>query len=195
MASSSTGRIRDPQRRERILTAAATLISTKGYATVNLKEIGAAAGIVGSGIYRHFDSKAAILVALFDEVVDHLVAGAEEAVTQASDLQATLTTLIDGHVRFVLDSRVLCQVYVREADSLPDSDQLRLRWKQRHYVSLWEAALNGLRPDLTEENVKVLVRAAIAVIHSVLTSPPSMEDSALATLLAEAARRVLGISS
>ena len=62
--------VRDPDRRERILRAAAELIAQRGYLGVNLADIGTAAGIVGSGIYRHFDSKAAILVEMFDRVVD-----------------------------------------------------------------------------------------------------------------------------
>lgn len=59
-------RRRDPDRAERILAAAARLIASRGFHGVGMAEIGAEAGIVGSGIYRHFPSKEAILVALLD---------------------------------------------------------------------------------------------------------------------------------
>jgi AcrR family transcriptional regulator len=59
-------RTRDPERKERILAAAADLIAQKGYHAVSIAEIGAAAGIIGSGIYRHFESKSSVLVDLFD---------------------------------------------------------------------------------------------------------------------------------
>jgi AcrR family transcriptional regulator len=59
---------------ERILAAAADLIARKGYHAVSIAEIGAAAGITGSGIYRHFDSKSSVLVDLFDRVIDGLLA-------------------------------------------------------------------------------------------------------------------------
>ena len=59
-------RTRDPERKERILAAAADLIAHKGYHAVSIAEIGAAAGITGSGIYRHFESKSSVLVDLFD---------------------------------------------------------------------------------------------------------------------------------
>jgi AcrR family transcriptional regulator len=65
-------RVRDPERREKILRAAAELFAGRGYHAVSLADIGAAAGIVGSGVYRHFASKAAILVALFDEFTGRL---------------------------------------------------------------------------------------------------------------------------
>ena len=66
-------RRRDPERRARILRAAADLASRRGFTTVSLADIGAEAGIVGSGIYRHFGSKASILVALLDQVMDRLM--------------------------------------------------------------------------------------------------------------------------
>ena len=44
-----------------------------------MADIGAEAGIVGSGIYRHFDSKTAILVAMADRVMDRLMAGARRS--------------------------------------------------------------------------------------------------------------------
>ncbi|WP_225920724.1 TetR/AcrR family transcriptional regulator [Pseudonocardia oceani] len=66
----SRGR-RDPDRKARILEAAGALIVRSGYHRVAMADIGAV-GIVGSGIYRHFDSKAAILAALLQEVLDEL---------------------------------------------------------------------------------------------------------------------------
>src|ERR1700757_2914572 len=68
----------DPERKERILAAAADLIAQKGYHAVSIAEIGAAAGITGSGIYRHFESKSAVLVALFDRVIDDLLREEQE---------------------------------------------------------------------------------------------------------------------
>src|SRR5690349_2366764 len=57
-------RRRDPARKERILVAAAALGAARGFDAISMADIGAEAGIVGSGIYRHFDSKTAILVAM-----------------------------------------------------------------------------------------------------------------------------------
>jgi AcrR family transcriptional regulator len=65
-----TVRTRDPARKERILAAAADLVASSGYHAVSMADIGAAAGITGSGIYRHFASKSALLVALFDQAID-----------------------------------------------------------------------------------------------------------------------------
>ena len=71
-------RARDPDRREKILAAAGEQFARRGYHAASLAEIGSAAGIVGSGVYRHFTSKSAILVALLEQVMDRLLAEADD---------------------------------------------------------------------------------------------------------------------
>ena len=53
--------------------AAAALGARRGFDAISMADIGAEAGIVGSGVYRHFDSKTAILVAMADRVMDRLM--------------------------------------------------------------------------------------------------------------------------
>ena len=48
-------------RREEILDAAAGLFADRGYHGVSIDDIGAAVGMSGPGIYRHFASKEDIL--------------------------------------------------------------------------------------------------------------------------------------
>ena len=194
MTKMAGSRVRDPERRERILDAAAELISRHGFLSVSLSDIGSAAGIVGSGIYRHFDSKGAILVEMFDRVVDQLIANAEESFALSPDPQSTLGILVNGQVELVLRRRALCQVYVRESRNLPDSDQLRLRWKQRHYVALCEDTLCTVRPSVSHELSKVIVGAAISSIHSVLSFSSGLGEAELADTLRDSACRVLQVA-
>jgi AcrR family transcriptional regulator len=187
--------VRDPARRERILGVAVDLIAGRGYPGVSMGDIGTAAGIVGSGIYRHFDSKVAILVELFDQVVDRLVADAERLLQESRSLESTLAALVAGQVRFAMEERALCQIYVQESRHLPDNDSRRLRWKQRHYVDLWQDLLGSVHPDLTPEQGKVLVHAAIAAAQSTLRFHSPVEDDELAELLQAAACRALRIDA
>ena len=189
------GRIRDPERRERILAAAAELIAQRGYQGVNTADIGDAAGIVGSGIYRHFENKVAILVALFDRVVDRLTADAEATLRSTDDPMVTLAELVRGHVQFTMQERRLCQVYVQESRNLPPGDSRRLRWKQRHYVDLWQDVLSSVHPDSNPEVGHATVLAAIAGIHSVLNYRSRLPADQLAELTAALAWRTLGLES
>src|ERR1700727_3904910 len=86
-------RVRDPDRKERILAAAATLGARRGFDAISMADIGAEAGIVGSGIYRHFDSKTAILVAMADRVMDRLVTRAAEILAACPDDRLSLSML------------------------------------------------------------------------------------------------------
>ena len=180
-------RRRDPLRRQRILTAAAELVAERGYHDVGMADIGAAAGITGPAIYRHFDGKSAVLVAMFDHVIDDLSREASEIVATGGDALATLRGLIQTQVRFVLRDRTLAQVYHNEVANLPEEDRHRLRRKQRLYIEEWVHVLAQLRPDAGDATVRALVHAAVGAIQSVLFYRSGLADDQLAGLMSSVA--------
>ncbi|NKQ55456.1 TetR/AcrR family transcriptional regulator [Amycolatopsis sp. K13G38] len=186
---------RDPERKARILRAAAELISRNGYHTVGMADIGRAAGIVGSGIYRHFDSKSAILAELLEQVMDRLTAAASSIVEDAADDRGAVSDLVRNHVRVAIHDRRILQVYHREARNLPDKDLRKLRRAQRHYIEDWVAAVAPLRPGLADGEVRVLVHAAIGSIQSILFFNSGLPEAELAELLARAAHACLGVDA
>lgn len=158
-----------PSRREALLTAAASLFRERGYAAVNMQDLGAAAGIVGSGIYRHFESKVAILAELTNGVLDGLVDGARRIRTEhAHDPAAALRALVDFHLDFALDQSDLIAVYLGEERNLSEADRRRGRRKQRTYLGEWTGVLASLRPDLPADEVPLVVEAAVSLLHSVV---------------------------
>lgn len=187
----ATPRTRDPARKERILGAAADLVARNGYHSVSMAEIGASAGITGSGIYRHFESKSAVLVALFDRVIDALLADSQRIVHEIGDLRAALVRLIAGQVEFVVAARELAQVYHNEIHNLPDDDRRRLRRKQRMYVEEWVHVLGEMRPELTDAESRALVHMAIGAIQSPLFYRSGLAEDRLRALLAASAQAVL----
>jgi AcrR family transcriptional regulator len=190
--SAVPGRTRDPARKERILAAAADLVARNGYHAVSMADIGAAAGITGAGIYRHFESKSAVLVALFDRVIDGLLRDEQQIVNQVTDLRAALLRLIAGQVEFVVANRELAQVYHNEINNLPEEDSRRLRRKQRLYLEEWVHLLDELHEDLTDTEARVIVHAAIGAIQSTLFHTNSLPEDRLRSLLTDAACAVLG---
>ncbi len=158
-------RRRDPERRQRILAAAAGLVAERGYHEVAMSDIGAAAGIVGSGIYRHFDGKSAVLVALFDRVIDDLTRDSGEILARGRGPSQTLAELIDAHVRIVLEDRTLMRVYHTEIANLPADDSHRLRRKQRLYIEEWVHVLELLRPEADDAALRSLRGALDALLR------------------------------
>jgi AcrR family transcriptional regulator len=188
---SESVRTRDPDRRERILRAAAELVAERGFHAVSMADIGAASGIVGSGVYRHFDSKSAVLVALLDEGMERLLAGAAAAVGSGRPDAEVLDELVRDQVRFAVDEALLVRLWLREVQTLPDGDQRRLRRLQRHYVEEWVHTLRELRPELTDADARARVHVAIGAIQSAATWNAGVPRGPLTELLIECARRCL----
>ena len=167
MSTAELARARDPDRREKILRAAGEQFARRGYHAVSLADIGAAAGIVGSGIYRHFTSKSAILVALLDQVMGRLIDEAGQILATEPDAGRQLEALIQGQAAFAVDDRYLVRLWQREVHVLPEADRRRLRRLQRLYVEEWVHLLAELRPGLGDGQARALVHAAIGAIQSV----------------------------
>jgi AcrR family transcriptional regulator len=188
-------RTRDPARKQTILRAAAELLAHNGFHAVSMADIGERAGITGSAIYRHFDSKSAILVALFEEIIDDLLEDGRRSVEAATDLEHALEDLIAGQVDFVVGKRVLAQVYHNEIQNLPHDDQVRLRRKQRLYIEEWVHLLGELVPGRDENVLRTLAHTAIGAIQSVLFHQVLLAEPALRGLLRDAAHAVLRLES
>jgi AcrR family transcriptional regulator len=188
---SESVRTRDPDRRERILRAAAELVAERGFHAVSMADIGAASGIVGSGVYRHFDSKSAVLAALLDEGMERLLAGAAEAVGSGRPDPEVLDELVRDQVRFAVDEALLVRLWLREVQTLPDGDQRRLRRLQRHYVEEWVHTLRELRPELPDADARARVHVAIGAIQSAATWNAGVPRGPLIDLLTECAQRCL----
>lgn len=186
-------RQRDPDRKARILAAAADLAARRGFHTIAMADIGAEAGIVGSGIYRHFDSKTAILIALLDHGMDRLQFSATEIAAGATDDRRALSALVRDHIRVAIEERSVLAVYHREVHSLPEEDRRRLRRRQRLYLEEWVTLLAPLRHDLADAEVRVAVHAAIGAIQSTLFFRPGIADDRLAELLDTMAHACLGV--
>jgi AcrR family transcriptional regulator len=156
-----------------------------------MAEIGAEAGVTGSAIYRHFDSKSAVLVALFDRVIDRLLAEAQEIAHADADPADALSRLVAGQVEFVVAERERAQVYYHEIQNLPEADRRKLRRKQRLYLEECVHLLTELREDLPDTEARAVVHAAIGAIQSSLFHNSGLPDDRLRRVLAASAEAVL----
>src|ERR1700760_4271622 len=186
-------RVRDPDRKQRILTAAAALGARRGFHAISLADIGAEADIVGSGIYRHFGSKTSILVALLDQVMDRFANGATAVIAAGGREDLVLSELVRDHITVAIEDREILAVYHREIHTLPEEDRRRLRRRQRHYIEDWVHLLAPLRRELTDGELRLAVHAAIGAIQSTLFFRSGLTREQLAVRLEEMAHGCLGI--
>ncbi|MDX3576264.1 TetR/AcrR family transcriptional regulator [Streptomyces sp. FL07-04A] len=182
-----------PTRREQILREAARLFAERGFHGVGVDEIGAAVGISGPGLYRHFPGKDAMLAELLVGISGQLLTGARRRLAEADGdpAETVLDSLIEGHIDFAIDDRPLITLHDRELDRLRDSDRKLVRQLQRQYVELWVEALRALYPDLAEPAARSAVHSVFGLLNSTphLGRPGSLPGrAATAELLHRMAR-------
>ncbi|WP_436776575.1 TetR/AcrR family transcriptional regulator [Yinghuangia sp. YIM S09857] len=196
----ASGSAHGRRRRALILTQAAALFAERGFHAVGMDDIGAAAGVTGAAVYRHFANKPALLVGLFDQVTEQLLDGARAIVdpdpTAGADLHGedgptVLERLVGAHVGFALAERSLIKVYAQEAHNLPDAARSRLRRVQRLYAEEFVHVVVDLRGDLTDTQARVLVHAAFGLMNSVADHDSGIPADQAAAILRDAALRVL----
>ena len=112
-------------------------MAERGYPAVRLEDIGAAAGVSGPAIYRHFPSKESLLVELLVGISTRLLEGAQAVLADAPDAGAALDRLIDFHLDFALGESDLIRIQDRDLSSLPAAAQRQVRRAQRRYVETW----------------------------------------------------------
>ncbi len=133
-------------RRSQLAAAAERLIAEHGYLAVRLEDIGAAAGVSGPAIYRHFPNKEALLVELLVGISTRLLAGAEDVTSRAEDADSALDGLIDFHLDFAFTESDLIRIQDRDLGNLPPPAKRQVRRKQRQYVEIWVDVLRRSRP-------------------------------------------------
>jgi AcrR family transcriptional regulator len=174
----------NPSRREQILRAAAQLFAERGSRAVGVDDVGAAVGVTGPAIYRHFASKDAMLAEMLLRISERLLAGGSERVAAAGgDPAAQLRALIDFQVDFALDNPALITVQDRDLGSLPDADAAQVRRLQRRYVEVWVAVLARLHPAAEAATCRARAHAVFGLINSTPHSAGRLARPAMTELL------------
>ncbi|MBS0024952.1 TetR/AcrR family transcriptional regulator [Microbacterium paraoxydans] len=199
MTSPLTARDRaKAERSDALLHAAARLFADRGYTGVSLEEIGAAVGVSGPAVYRHFAGKQALLGAVLVKVSHDLVDGGERVAATTTDVDERMRALIRFHVDFALGNAEVIQVQDRDVAHLADADRAEVRRLQRAYIELWMDALAAIdhRDAIARDELRLRVQACFGLINSTphSTRAATRRHSATATVLvamAEAALRVV----
>ncbi|WP_222268726.1 SACE_7040 family transcriptional regulator [Modestobacter marinus] len=173
-----------PSRREQILRAAAQLFAERGARAVGVDDVGAAVGVTGPAIYRHFASKDAMLAEMLLRISERLLAGSAEVVAAAGDdAAAQLRALIAFQVEFALDNPALITVQDRDLGVLSEPDARRVRQVQRRYVEEWVAVLARLHPEAPTAACRARAHALFGLINSTPHSAGRLARPAMARLL------------
>ena len=172
-------------RQEQILREAARMFAEYGYHGVSTEDLGAAVGISGPAVYRHFASKDALLADLLIGISEELLQNGRVEVAGARSPADALERLVDKHLEFSLTEPDLIRVQDRDLASLSPADGRQVRRLQRSYVELW---VDQLVPPLDRDQARARAHAVFGLLNS---TPHLAEAGAHAGMLKQMALAAL----
>lgn len=182
-------------RQRALLDAAARLFAAHGFDGVSLEDLGTAVGITGPAVYRHFDSKRALLGEILVQTSDDLLAGGRQVIASAGSPDARLRGLIAFHVDFALSGADVIRVQDRDLAQLDEADRHQVRRLQREYVDLWTSVLADVLGTPASTDLRVRAHAGFGLInstpHSVRGLKGAPGDDEVRALLAAMAHAAL----
>lgn len=170
-------------RKAQLVEVAARLFALRGYHNVGINDIGAELGLTGPALYRHFPSKEALLVAVFDDVITENLEGIRRVVASVGDPRETLEEMIRHHVAFVAEQSENLTTWRQEFRNLPADDGSRLRRMQRLYMEEWVHVISELLPDVDDAQSRAVAHGVIGLLQSPTEYRSGLAPDELAELL------------
>lgn len=142
-AELGTGHIRKAQRRERLMTTATDLFTTRGYVGTSIERICATAHVSIRAFYQEFEGREALLIALHNQVaragMEATLAVLGDPVIDTADTRTRITALVRAYVGAVTADLASSQVAFVEVIGVNRAvEDHRVVWR-----SLWTDFLTG----------------------------------------------------
>ncbi|MGF0311050.1 SACE_7040 family transcriptional regulator [Rhodococcus sp. IEGM1428] len=185
---------RKAERRQQLLDAAASLFADRGFTSVRLEDLGAAVGISGPAVYRHFPNKEAVLVELMVGISEYLLDGGREVVGREAVDSRTVSALVEFHLDFAFETPAFIRIQDRDLQSLPEGARRKVRRMQREYVELWVEVLCAVDPELNEADARTTAHAVFGLINSTPYSAGRSPSRNARPVLRAMALGALGVS-
>ena len=123
--------------RDRVFEVAAEVFHRKGYDNTSMSDVATAAGLTKAGLYHHVSSKESLLYTVLDSGLDLTESYVVKPLEGISDPLERLKTMIDLHLRLVLEERNLeVTGLLHECKTLSSNDQARINRRKKEYVRM-----------------------------------------------------------
>jgi len=192
------GRRNEPTR-ARLVRASREVLERGGYAGASVLAIARRAGVSAGALYRHFPSKAELIVEVLRTASEGELAEMNAAASEADTFMGRLEAVVATYARRALRNRRLAWALVYEpVDPLVDAERLAYR---RSYCRSMAALLRqGIAAgELPNENPDLMAAALVGVISETLVGPLSpiggdtASDAEIIASLLRICRRSVGV--
>jgi TetR/AcrR family fatty acid metabolism transcriptional regulator len=130
-------RDKNPEKRVRILDAALKIFASRGFYNAKVSEVAKEAGVADGTIYLYFESKDALLIALFEDRMQRIIARANDELARSEGtVLDKIRQAIALHLSLVLDDPDLAEFitvelrqsgkFVKEYDNPKFTEYLRI---------------------------------------------------------------------
>lgn len=127
--------------REEILTAAASVISERGYHAASMQDIANAVNLKKASLYHHFSGKQQILLMLLDSGLDMLIHEIEQVMANPLPPEKKLHMAMVRYLQTMIEYQDLSAVLLLEHRSLEPEMRLEHIPRRDHFESLWRDLL------------------------------------------------------
>lgn len=156
MSAPRQTRLPAPRRRALIEDAAAKLFSEQGYGPTTMDDIAAAAGVTKPILYRHFDSKKALHLALLERARDELAAAPLDEYLHGEGSPAErVPAMLEAWFAHVEEHPYTWRLLFRDTTGDPEVQALH-RELQRRQRAADVALMREIVPGLPEEELEPL---------------------------------------
>ncbi len=175
---------RPKNRRAQIAAASAAAFGALGYHGVSMEDIASGLGISSAALYRHYPSK----YALFREELLRVGRAMTESVELPDDTaeltpEQRLHRVLDALIGATIENRPSVTLVRWEGRYLEPEDQRILAEQQATVLDALGTELRGLRPELDDNDVRVLRAALLSAITSIADHHAALPAKSLARLL------------
>lgn len=178
-------------RRELLLKVAADLFLEHPFDSVTVEMLCAKAGISAPGLYRHFQNKQALLIAVVEDPIGALQEFARKAAEDETDPHTALMAMVDFHIRSVLQGPPTPLIFLKNEHSLPESDRRRIRRSMNLYAEEWISVVSTLRTDLSDPAVRLLTQTVFSMLNAAATLHKGLDHETIVTTMSTAAYHAL----
>jgi len=172
VATTGSGEVgsKSAKTRERILDAAAYVLSRKGYAGTRLSDVADQAEIQAPAIYYYFPSRDDLIEEVMWSGIAHMrehMARVIAALPSNADPLDRIDAAVEAHLRYSLEISDYTTASIRNAGQVPEGIAVRYTAEAAQYGDMWRKLLQDadnaglLRADLDAMAARMLVLGAL----------------------------------
>jgi AcrR family transcriptional regulator len=181
--------VRTSETRDRIVDAAFRAVERFGLSRFTMDDVARMAGVARQSVYRYFDSRDALIVALVFREEEAFLEGVRQAHSRHQDLEDATAEAIMFCLRTAREHPLLDRLLESEPDALLPYLTTRgggVIGRARAVIEELAAQRKGVNPELVHRTADLVVRAIVSYTLTPSDDPPEDVAREIARILTAA---------